>query len=179
MGWRFCSLFDDIDVFLGSLGSFFSTGLNPAALGGTFEVNPPFYPGIVEAMADKVLRALENAEASRISLQFWVFLPATAPAAVTGEHSAIDRLLESPFARGKKGGSTRPGRRCFVYGLAFRTDCPWPPFHTPARCILLRTGITNDERAAVDIASVDDGCARPRDLAKIQKIWAGILSGES
>jgi len=173
-GWRYCSLFGDLDVFVGSLGSFFGSSLLPEFIGGVFQINPPFSPGVVERLTDKLLAALSRAEAIGTSLQFTVFLPGvpTAAASSSGVRSAIDRLMESPFTCA----STKVRHQRFVFGLSFRTDHVWPPFLVRSRCVLLRTtrgpstGVGSGAALLGGAAWVTSAVAS---LARVCNTWAG------
>jgi phosphorylated CTD-interacting factor 1 len=86
---RFCSAFDDTDACFGSAGSFFSFG----AASGSYEVNPPFAPKLLDAAAARVLRLLAAAEAAAAPLCFVVLLPGW------GELRGRAALLASPALR--------------------------------------------------------------------------------
>ncbi|GHP02247.1 hypothetical protein PPROV_000100400 [Pycnococcus provasolii] len=95
----FASACQDVDRAFGSLGSFFD-GFSKLVMGPwmdaqrravvkkradgggvirvphSFECNPPFEEAMVRAMADQLERLLRAYEASRLVLQFFVFIPA-------------------------------------------------------------------------------------------------------
>ncbi|CAE8619752.1 unnamed protein product [Polarella glacialis] len=132
--WRYCSLFNDLDVFCGSMGSFLKEDFDMASFGGVYEVNPPFIRGVVLPLAEKILSALSRAAAAGTSLHVLLVLPGLQRHSPNANRSAegtgidvLDRLLGSPFAVAR----TRPTRRPFTYGLAFKTDRAWPPFVVP------------------------------------------------
>jgi len=136
--WRYCSLFQDLDVFFGSLGSFLDIVSQPEATVGIFELNPPFIPGVMMQAAEEVLNAMDCAQATGSSLQFAVILPLAVPGSSDlWPHGAspLERLLDSPFARA----ATRSRRWLFQHGMSFRTDKKWPPFTARTRCVLLQS----------------------------------------
>eukprot|EP00811_Abedinium_folium_P000510 NODE_10467_length_1350_cov_1.790679.p2 GENE.NODE_10467_length_1350_cov_1.790679~~NODE_10467_length_1350_cov_1.790679.p2 ORF type:complete len:224 (-),score=81.60 NODE_10467_length_1350_cov_1.790679:310-981(-) len=136
--WRHCSLFADVDIFFGSLGSFFSPAVTPETIGGFFEVNPPFSRSIVAPMMTKVIDALHHAELDGMQLSFAVFLPGI----------ACEKLLDSSFVRATSGA----GHKRYVFGHAHRTDKAWPPMYVQSRCVLLGTSVaasTIDYRATL------------------------------
>ena len=73
--WKYCSCFGDLDVYFGSLGSFFDTAIVPETIGGTFEANPPFTEAVVDPFVEKVLGSLARASSTGTPLQFFVVLP--------------------------------------------------------------------------------------------------------
>ena len=70
----FCSAFLDVDVYFGSLGSFFSDNFAPTR--GSFEMNPPFVPETMSRAVAKVRSLLERAENADEALSFVVVVPA-------------------------------------------------------------------------------------------------------
>ena len=56
--FNFCSLFYDIDVLYGSIGSFFDTDL--CQYEGNWSINPPMIESIINKMADKILTTLNQ-----------------------------------------------------------------------------------------------------------------------
>mmetsp|Transcript_49698 Transcript_49698/g.129555 ORF Transcript_49698/g.129555 Transcript_49698/m.129555 type:complete len:486 (+) Transcript_49698:3-1460(+) len=66
-----CSAFADVDAPFGSRGSCATF----APRTGSYEVNPPFVPAIMDAMADRLLALLVEAQAARHCLSFVVVLP--------------------------------------------------------------------------------------------------------
>lgn len=68
---NFCSLCPDTDSFFGSSGDFF--GLNPVE--GSFEANPPFSFGILNAMVNHIESLLKIATTNKKALSFIVFMP--------------------------------------------------------------------------------------------------------
>eukprot|EP00438_Fugacium_kawagutii_P007801 Skav236036 [mRNA] locus=scaffold1509:132863:133792:+ [translate_table: standard] len=86
-GWHFCSAFNDLDIFFGSLGRFLdeemSIGRFAEKQGTTgtpvfFEVNPPFVRGVVLRLCEKLLQALELAHSEGRSLCIFLVLPGLA-----------------------------------------------------------------------------------------------------
>ena len=70
---HYCSAFSDLESpRLGSLGSFFSSKFQP--IEGSFEVNPPFVPEIMNEMSTKLHQLLENPNAKCLS--FLIVVPA-------------------------------------------------------------------------------------------------------
>ena len=73
---QFCSAFPspDVDGFFGSKGDFFwleSTSLRE----GWYELNPPFSPGIMKKMADRLMDLLNYAREKEIDVTFIVVVP--------------------------------------------------------------------------------------------------------
>ena len=56
----YCSAFPDVDAPFGSAGPF--AALRPAR--GSYQVNPPFVPPVIDAAAEHILGLLERAQAS-------------------------------------------------------------------------------------------------------------------
>lgn len=67
---RFCSAFPDVDIFFGSLGSFFDFDVMPE---GSYEVGPPYTEEVIELTARKLVTWLKAA--SSYALSFVVFVP--------------------------------------------------------------------------------------------------------
>ena len=67
----YCSPFADVEAPFGSRGSF--AAFSPAR--GSFEVNPPFGDGMIDAVVCHLLRLLAKAQASAEALAFVVVLP--------------------------------------------------------------------------------------------------------
>ncbi|EGD75107.1 hypothetical protein PTSG_06762 [Salpingoeca rosetta] len=65
---KFCSAFPDIDVWFGSVGSFFD--FSPVE--GSFETGPPYTEEVMDMMADRLEHLLDN---STGPLSFIVFVP--------------------------------------------------------------------------------------------------------
>lgn len=90
---HFCSLFPDVDVPFGSLGSFFDLQL----FSGHFEVNPPFDALVLRKMCRNLLDALEASDRrghAASSLLFVVVLPSHDPD--EGEQRHASRKRERP-----------------------------------------------------------------------------------
>jgi phosphorylated CTD-interacting factor 1 len=73
---QFCSAFPspDVDGFFGSKGDFFwleATSLRE----GWYELNPPFSPGIMKKMADRLMDLLNYAREKEIDVTFIVVVP--------------------------------------------------------------------------------------------------------
>ena len=66
---RYCSAFEDIDQYFGSIGSFFD--FHPTS--GCYEANPPFVPYLMMRMALHMEELLKNATGA---LCFIVIIPA-------------------------------------------------------------------------------------------------------
>ncbi|CAE8653838.1 unnamed protein product, partial [Polarella glacialis] len=150
--WRYCSLFNDLDVFCGSMGSFLKEDFDMASFGGVYEVNPPFIRGVVLPLAEKILSALSRAAAAGTSLHVLLVLPGLQRHSPNANRSAegtgidvLDRLLGSPFAVAR----TRPTRRPFTYGLAFKTDRAWPPFVVPTTLAVFGAQNSEADRSAL------------------------------
>ena len=62
---------DDLDWHFGSVGSFLSAAIDE----GCCEANPPFSPGIMSAMTDRIDQNLARADTSRKALTFVVIVP--------------------------------------------------------------------------------------------------------
>uniref|UniRef100_A0A7S1F9N7 PCIF1 WW domain-containing protein n=1 Tax=Noctiluca scintillans TaxID=2966 RepID=A0A7S1F9N7_NOCSC len=163
--WKYCSCFGDLDVYFGSLGSFFDTTIAPETIGGTFEANPPFTEAVVEPLVEKVLGSLAQASSTGTPLQFFVVLPAGA--CESAADSAIERLLTSPFAVAM----TKSRRQPFVFGLAFRTDCVWPSFLVRSVCVLLRSTYSKMVQAFP--------CPAESSLSKVFVAWKARTGNES
>ncbi|CAE7151237.1 PCIF1, partial [Symbiodinium pilosum] len=138
--WHFCSIFGDLDVFFGSLGPFLQEDLDIGALGGVYEVNPPFIRGLVLQLARKLLAALESAVRHKKDLQVLLVLPGLEQRE-EGRH-ALDDLLESPF----KVALSERRQRAFRNGLTFKTDHPWPVFATSTTVALFASEPDASER---------------------------------
>eukprot|EP00928_Gymnodinium_smaydae_P098508 TRINITY_DN9175_c0_g1_i1.p1 TRINITY_DN9175_c0_g1~~TRINITY_DN9175_c0_g1_i1.p1 ORF type:complete len:722 (+),score=195.91 TRINITY_DN9175_c0_g1_i1:220-2166(+) len=173
--WRFCSLFADLDVYFGSLGSFLHQRVCPEALGGTFEANPPFLPGLVTQMAEKILKALQKASSQGRVLRFVVVLPGASADSVDG--TALGRLAASPFACAEAG---RPRRR-FGHGLAFRSDRRYGPIEVRSRLVYLEAAralgapADADADVAANAATAADS-ARQASLQRLCSAWETIPS---
>jgi phosphorylated CTD-interacting factor 1 len=84
----FCSAFPgDLDWHFGSVGSFFSEPITE----GCCEANPPFTPGIMTAMAQKIEENLMEADKRKSSLTFVVVVPNA------GNSSDADRVAAKRF----------------------------------------------------------------------------------
>ena len=86
---HFCSAFPDVDLPFGSRGSF----ANFVPTRGSFEANPPFVDGIIDASSDQMLQLLDTAQAASEPLCFAVVLPGWA------DSPGYNSLLRSPLLR--------------------------------------------------------------------------------
>jgi len=176
--WRYCSLFGDLDVFFGSLGSFLGDVLAPESLGGSFEVNPPFLPAVVVQMVDKILASLERAEAAGVALQFVVILPGFSPKGRSARPeyapSSVDRLFQSPHTRAITGRQ----RREFTFGLSFKTDRQWPQFAVHSRAVLLQTSAAAADCAGRAGEGGADRDGPPPLLACLNRAWGGAQESD-
>eukprot|EP00927_Polykrikos_kofoidii_P065182 TRINITY_DN60970_c0_g1_i1.p1 TRINITY_DN60970_c0_g1~~TRINITY_DN60970_c0_g1_i1.p1 ORF type:complete len:655 (-),score=94.93 TRINITY_DN60970_c0_g1_i1:60-1988(-) len=169
--WRYCSLFDDLDVLFGSLGSFFHERLQPELLrSGTLVLNPPFIAKLVDKLAQKMLTTLDRCKSSGTSLRFFLIFPWRSAAVSSAQNSGIEAhaedrwpipavlgdLLSSSYVRG----SLRRRRRSFVYGLAFKTDHVWPQFEVQSRLVLLES-LPRDRKSVTQL------------LRCVRKAWSG------
>ncbi|KAL7454392.1 hypothetical protein ACHAWC_006035 [Mediolabrus comicus] len=73
---QFCSAFPspDVDGFFGSKGDFFQLEAN-SLQEGWYELNPPFSPGIMKKMADRLMDLLNYAREKEIDVTFIVVVP--------------------------------------------------------------------------------------------------------
>ncbi|CAK0825223.1 unnamed protein product [Prorocentrum cordatum] len=123
-------------------------------------------------MVDAVLAALARAQAAGTELAFVVVLPGSTAqeARAAGKSAArsaeaLDQLLESPFLQAATPKHVWP----FRYGLAFKTDAPWPPLQASARLVVLQS-LPARPRA---------GPAEPGLLRSALRAWGGGGAGEA
>lgn len=88
---NFCSAFEEEVLFFGSSGSFFDMKL----LEGCFEANPPFAPGLMREMIDRMNRHLDAAKENDSSLTFVIIVP-TCPMSDTDD--LVQRFARESFA---------------------------------------------------------------------------------
>ena len=131
--WHFCSVFDDLDVFFGSLGPFLQEDLDLGTMGGVYEINPPFVRGLVLRLAEKLLAAFESAVHHKKALYVFLVLPGLEHRREAEDRNALEELFESPF----KVAISERKRRVFTNGLTFKTDHTWPLFATSTTVALL------------------------------------------
>lgn len=73
---QYCSIFHrDIDAHFGSIGDFFALPIGFFQAHGVHEANPPFSPGLMQAMVDQMEKHLAYASAQEICLSFLVVVP--------------------------------------------------------------------------------------------------------
>lgn len=73
---QYCSIFHrDIDFHFGSVGDFFALPIGFFQRHGVHEANPPFSPGLMQAMVNQMEKHLAHASAKGICLTFLVVVP--------------------------------------------------------------------------------------------------------
>jgi phosphorylated CTD-interacting factor 1 len=90
----FASAFPDLDWHFGSVGSF----MDYSFVEGCCEVNPPFSPGIMDGMMDKIEEQLARADEYGAALTFAVVVP-TFNRASSSETAAVKQSAAASFRR--------------------------------------------------------------------------------
>jgi len=97
----FCSAFSDIDFHFGSVGDF----LDHPLTSGCCEANPPFTPGLMDIMTDRMEYNLQLANEQSLSLTFVIIIPSAIddgsemPAAKRYAAPSFQRLIDSSACR--------------------------------------------------------------------------------
>eukprot|EP00933_Yihiella_yeosuensis_P063784 TRINITY_DN67023_c0_g1_i1.p1 TRINITY_DN67023_c0_g1~~TRINITY_DN67023_c0_g1_i1.p1 ORF type:complete len:442 (-),score=95.78 TRINITY_DN67023_c0_g1_i1:123-1274(-) len=136
--WHYCSLFNDLDIFFGSLGSFLDEELDLTLLGSiTLEVNPPFVRGVVLRLAAKLHSALTEAAVAGRVLRVLLILPGLRQHSDENLRSSVEDKLGQLLASHFAASVMQPKRLEYTYGLAFKTDKTWPAFVVPTTVAIL------------------------------------------
>jgi hypothetical protein len=97
----FASAFPDIDWHFGSVGTFLEMNF----VEGCFEANPPFSPGLMGSMVERIELSLQTANETAKSLTFVVIVPSGSkeskniPAVKRFASASFFRMVDSKFCR--------------------------------------------------------------------------------
>ena len=87
---------DDIDFHFGSTGDFLEG--DDIAIEGCLEANPPFSPGLMDAMVDRIELSMRLSDAGETALTYVVIVPTAGKSSSTNDPTA-KRFAQSSFKR--------------------------------------------------------------------------------
>lgn len=112
---RFESAFSgDLDWHFGSIGNFFDVPLTA----GCYEANPPFSPGLMVAMADRLEEVVTSATKNKQHLTFVVVVPTFQDNSIDADDNARIQTMDKPTSRAVKGFAAESFRRLLAMSSA-------------------------------------------------------------